>query len=207
MRTRSKLVLAGLTAALLLSMGVANASARNLSVDEQFFRVTWTSLEFVNSEFGVRVLCPTTLEGSFHTRTIAKVLRSLIGYITRAIVKRESCTNGSATVLTETLPWHITYEGFRGTLPIITALRVLLRRPSFRVLARTFIGNIECLSQPENILGTINGTFVSGAFKPETLEADPNQRFPCGSFFEGEFVGRGTVTRLGQTTRILVTLI
>ncbi len=204
MRTRSKLALAGLAAALLLSMAVTNASARNLRVDEQGFRVTWTSLEFVNPGLGIRILCPVTLEGSFHSATIAKVIGSLIGYITRAIVKNESCTGGNATVLTATLPWHVTYEGFTGTLPSITALRVLLVRPAFRLRVSFF----ECLSQPTNVNGTITGTReAGGAFKAERLAPDAGQRFPCGTSFEGEFVGNGNVTRQGSTTRPLVTLI
>jgi len=206
MRTRSKLALAGLAAALLLSMAVANGSARNLSVDEQGFRVTWTNLEFAEPGLNIHIRCPVTLEGSFHTRTIAKVLRSLIGFITRAIVKNESCTGGHATVLRETLPWHVTYEGFGGVLPSITSIRVLLVRPSFRV-EPGFLG-INCLSQPENIRGTITGSReAGGAFKPERLAPDAGQSFPCGSAFEGEFIGTGTVTRLTSTTRILVTLI
>lgn len=205
MRTRSKLMLAGLAAALLLTMGVSTASAGHLSVDEQNFRVTWTSLEFVEPGFGARILCPVTLEGSFHSRTIEKIIGSLLGYITRATVKNESCIGGHATVLTNTLPWHITYEGFGGALPSITSLRLLLVRPAFRVEPGFAI---SCLSQPANILGTITGTReAGGAFKPERLTPDAGQRFPCGTLFEGEFVGSGTVMKLNSTARILVTLI
>lgn len=204
MRTRSKLALVALAAALMLSVAVTEASARNLRVDEQNYRITWASLEFVEAGiFNIRVRCPVTMEGSFHSATIAKVIGSLVGYITRAAVKNESCTGGNATVLTATLPWHVTYEGFGGTLPSITSLRVLLVRPAFRLR----VSFIECLSQPENILGTITGTREpGGAFKPERLAPDPGQVFPCGEL-RGEFVGSGSLTRLNATTRVLVTLI
>jgi hypothetical protein len=42
--------------------------------------------------------CQVTLEGSLHTRTIAKVQGALIGYITTA---RLACSSGSLTILPE----------------------------------------------------------------------------------------------------------
>src|SRR5436853_5582788 len=117
MRTSAKLGLTALVAALLLSAAVTTASARTLSASTQNIRVTWRSLEFVSPVVTVR--CQITLEGSFHSRTIAKIERSLIGHVTRVTVKTESCTNGQPTAETSSLPWHITYEGFRGTLPRI----------------------------------------------------------------------------------------
>src|SRR5436853_4359159 len=130
MRTSAKLGLTALIAALLLSAAVSTASARNLSTSNQFIRVTWRSLEFVTSAVTIR--CQVTLEGSFHSRTIAKIERSLVGHITRDTVKTESCTNASATADNTTLPWHITYEGFRGTLPRIEEVLFLLRGVLFR---------------------------------------------------------------------------
>ena len=37
--------------------------------------------------------------------------------------KLGACASGSATLLTETLPWHVQYASFAGTLPNITAVR------------------------------------------------------------------------------------
>lgn len=203
MRTRSKLALAGLAAALLLSMAITTASAREFRLDEQRFRVTWTSLEFVEPSLGIRILCPVTLEGSFHSATLRKVVDSLIGHVTRAEVNSSACRNGTATVLRETLPWHITYGGFSGALPNITGIRVSLIRPSFRLRVLFF----ECLSQPARVPGTISGTReAGGAFKAERLVPDPG-RYPCGEAFEGEFVGNGNVTKLNSTVRPLITLI
>jgi hypothetical protein len=138
MRTSAKLGLTTLIAALLLASAVSAASASNLSIEPQNIRTTWSSLEFVSPIVTVR--CPVTLEGSFHSRTMPKVMRLLIGAVTRVTIKRDSCREGEASITG--LPWHITYEGFAGTLPRITAIRLLLSRFLFNInrplgLART----------------------------------------------------------------------
>jgi hypothetical protein len=125
MRTSVRLSVTALVAALLLASAIGTASAGRLSINEQFIRTTWSNFEFANSLVTVR--CPITLEGSFHSRTIPKsVALLLIGAVTKIQIKNESCTN--AQVGASMLPWHITYEGFTGTLPSITAIFPLLQR-------------------------------------------------------------------------------
>jgi hypothetical protein len=125
MRTSAKLGLTALMAALLFASALSTASARNLSTNEQNIRTTWSSLEFQTSLVTLR--CQVTLEGSFHSRTIPKIVRTLlIGAITRVAIKRESCANGQFGI--RGLPWHITYEGFTGILPNITSVLLLLQR-------------------------------------------------------------------------------
>lgn len=125
MRTSLKLGVAALAATLLLSAAVGSASAGKLSINNQNLRITFSRLEFSASEFTIR--CSVTVEGSFHTRTMAKVVGSLVGAITKSTVKQETCTGGSAasfngieryngTTTPNTLPWHLTYEGFTGEL-------------------------------------------------------------------------------------------
>jgi hypothetical protein len=202
MMRKSKLLLVALTATALLGAMVSSASARNLSVDEQSFRITWTSLELVDPFFGIGVRCPVTLEGSFHYRTIVKTLRSLIGLVTRAIVNNAGCAAGHATVLTETLPWHVTYEGFTGTLPNITSLITLLAEPAFRIEQ----SGINCLARARNIRGTISLIReAGGALKAERLTPG-SESIPCGSI-NGTFRGAGAITKLGTTARPLVRLI
>src|SRR5690242_2745255 len=121
MRTSVKLGLTALVAAFVLSSAVGTASARNLSVSQESIRATWTSLEF-EGNIGIPERCQLTLEGSFHSRTVAKSLGALIGVITRGAL---ICTNGRDTV--SRLPWHVTYEGFTGELPAIRTIRILLR--------------------------------------------------------------------------------
>ena len=205
-----RLVLTSLSAAAVLAAVVGNASARNLSLSNQNFRVTWSSLELSNNVNSTTVRCPVTLEGSFHGRTLAKSLGSLVGLITRAIVRNESCTNGRATVLNETLPWHLTYQGFTGTLPNIATIRVNLIGAAFQIET----GSNTCLAvttteEPASGIIGLTSREVSG------LQADETRRIRLrngtGGIFcglgSGAFRGTGTVTLLGTTTRIQVTLI
>lgn len=125
MRTRATLSLAAPLAALLLCAALSTASARNLSIGSQTLRATWSRFEFAISSITVR--CQVTLEGSFHSRTVAKVARTLIGAITRVNINEGACTGGQIRS-SRPPPWHVTYEGFTGTLPAITSVLVLLSR-------------------------------------------------------------------------------
>jgi hypothetical protein len=105
MRTSSKLLLAGLTAALLLSFAVSGAGARRLSVTNRDFRIVWRSLH-LGSTGGVSVDCPLTLEGRFHSSTFAKVEGALIGQMTRSTVVPGTCTGGTMTINQKVFPAH-----------------------------------------------------------------------------------------------------
>ena len=206
MRTSAKLGLTALMAALLLASAISTASARSLSVSNQNFRITWSSLEFQSL---IIVRCRVTLEGSFHSRTIVKMARTLIGAITRATVDELDCTNGNGRPRNETLPWHVTYEGFAGTLPNITAVFVLLSRLRFLL---TVPGS--CTGEYGIATDNITGRATLNASR-EITELEPvtgrnTSTLHSGTVFcpgSGRFGGRGTVTLLGTTTRIRVTLI
>ncbi len=103
----------------ILLLGVSTASANRLSVDDRTFRGSFAAIN-VSAAGSNAATCPMTLAGTFHSSTIAKVARSLIGHITTASLGR--CSTGGATILRETLPWHVTYRSFTGTLPNITAM-------------------------------------------------------------------------------------
>jgi hypothetical protein len=219
MRKTLMLAMTALTAAFLLATSVGTASARNLSVSNQNFRIVWRELTF-----GGIVNCEVTLEGSFHYRTIVKRERTLIGWITRAIVRHPCRTgegwadNGSEVILggrtavKATLPWHLTYETFLGTLPTITGLRILLRAPSFVIFA-----NNICLARyglaEDNIsaLARVTGgvieevTPVGGAANATRREIFEFSFCPATGALGGT---SRPVTLLGsETTRITVTLI
>jgi hypothetical protein len=117
---RCKLLLAVVAAAVLLGTLVDSASARTFSSSSSTFRFAFRELRF-NATFGT-VTCQLTYEGSFHSRTIAKVVGALIGYLTA--VNLGPCGVGTATILRETLPWHIQYQSFTGVLPNINSIRV-----------------------------------------------------------------------------------
>jgi hypothetical protein len=204
MRTTVKLQLVALAAALLLVSAVSSASARSLSTSSQTLRTTWTNLEFTNA-FGFGFIrCAVTLEGSFHSRTIGKVLNSLIGAITRADVR--ACTGGEA--IPQALPWHVQYGGFSGTLPNITGLTLILSRLRFHLV----IPNCDAEYGIET--DAIRGTVALGAGGVANSITPSNDRANRFRLNEGLCPSQGgfrnastTLTALNSASRITVTLI
>jgi hypothetical protein len=194
-------------ATLLLSAAVSTASARNLEISNQNWRVVFSRLEFQSPLVTVR--CHVTLEGSFHSRTIPKRERLLIGAVSRVTIQNSNCTNGTTVVLR--LPWHITYESFTGTLPDITSINGLIDRFRYGtiVLGRT------CLYGGRNILARANLTAgVVGTLQPVAnsnstpLLEGPTSGIACpgtASLVAGET--DGVVTLLSATTLITIRLI
>ena len=138
-----RLLIASLCAAAALSLAAGTGSARNLSISIRPLRAVWTSLEFRNNLGSNVVRCPVTLEGSFNSATIGKVVRVLIGMVRRAEVG--ACTGGHVTIHQETLPWRRTYEAFFGILPRITRLKILLLFASFEIES----GGLTCIARTE----------------------------------------------------------
>jgi hypothetical protein len=208
MLTRSKLLLAALTAALTLGALLSTAYARRITVSNQNFRATWTTLRFLGGVFG-NIECPVTIEGSFHSRTISKVLEALVGYVSRAVVAETRCAGGSARVLAETLPWHIRYNGFSGTLPNITQIHLRIVGAGFLVQ----IGGTRCRyksTETSPMRGWVNREAGGIA---TSIRVDETAAIPKSS---GSFVCPGTgrlegttnsLTLQGSTTRITVTLV
>jgi hypothetical protein len=140
MHTRTKMLVGALTAALVLASAISTASANRISTSNNRFRIVWTPLTLGSSPGGggTQFSCNVTLEGSFHYNPIVKVVRSLVGYVTKAAVThpcsgsgeiwtRNGVESNSLGTFPNTLPWHVTYEGFEGRLPEITGFRQLLR--------------------------------------------------------------------------------
>jgi hypothetical protein len=210
MRDHTKLVLAGLAATLLMAFAVTTANANHLSVSNQAFRVTWSLLTLSGEGGSPTIKCPLTLEGSFHSATIAKTLGLLIGYVSRAIFGAGmACQGGSATVLTNTLPWHVTYEGFSGRLPAITSVRLLLRRVA---LVEEWL-SVLCLYKENGTEQAAGEVTVEAGGNATRLVPDSTIRLPLfeGGIFcpnKGGFTGEGETFLLGSTTtRIRLTLI
>jgi hypothetical protein len=208
MPRHARLALATLTATLLMAVAVSGtASARAFSFSNWNFRVVWTSLEFIAA--GNTIRCRVTFEGSFHSRTISKVEKALIGYVSRGNVAGERCTGGSATVHQESLPWHITYSGFTGRLPNITSIRILLQNARFQL--RTSFGTCTAIIEPNHqaraeVILTANGE--ARELRPDGTVQIPVSGALCPA--EGPFesaAGDGLLTLLGNTTRIRITLI
>ncbi len=215
--------IAAITAATtLLALLATTAPARNFSTSNQQFRVVWNEIDFGGAL--VTITCGVTLEGSFHYRSIVKRERTLIGYITAAAAKRP-CTNGEAWsangverhprlgVLANTLPWHLTYQGFAGTLPNITSIHFLLR--GLRVKIHSFFDTL-CLygDANDNITGRAIREARGAITGLETVAGRSTVRLvnrlgAGGCPPSGPFDNRraGVVTLLNTTTRITITLI
>jgi hypothetical protein len=217
-------VLTALVATAILASAISTASARNLQVSETHIRVVWAPLTFSASGLAT-VRCNVTLEGSFHSATIPKVVRLLIGHITRANVQRP-CTGGTAWVFNGTdvnevlggtfansLPWHITYEGFTGTLPTITGVRILLDRARFRLRVVEPFGVVRLCTYTTGVANGGNASGIAeldGTGRVTGLRADEGRsiRSEEGGFcVSGQFSGRGTATVLNSSTLLTIRLI
>jgi len=179
----------------------AVASAGRLSYSSSTLRATFSRVDFTGG-FGT-IECQVTLEGSYHSRSMAKLSESLIGLATRAVVG--TCERGSATILQETLPWHWTYESFRGTLPRIFGINLRLTAGRFR-LREPFFG-IQCIviiDATEPILLIHTRDVGSGILT--SLELGGEAETDCAT--PARIRGRSTnFTALNSIARITVTLI
>ena len=216
--------IAAITAATtLLALLATAAPARNFSTSNQQFRVAWQEVVFISPGL-LTVECHVTLEGSFHSRTILKRERALIGYVTAATARRP-CRNGEAWsangreahprlgTLANTLPWHITYENFEGTLPCITALLFLLRGLRIKIhgpfntlgLYGDANDNITARATRAPATGVITELgFVAGRSTVRLVNCLGGICPGSGNFENGR---PGQVFLLSTTTRITITLI
>jgi len=198
-----KVLLAVASATVLLGALASSASGRALSLSNQSMRATFSSVE-VNIFEEVR--CQMTLESSFHSRTFGKVAGSLIGYITSAIVG--PCSAGTtATILRGTLPWHVRYAGFLGTLPNIISIRTNVVGAGLRI----GVSGFACLFRTTEVEPGIM-TYGRNTTTQEITEASISGRIRTGSEcfnLAGTFrSGSAPVSLLGtSSTRITVTLI
>lgn len=163
----------GLVAALALAMALMSGSvahAARLSFRNSLGRTAWTvtwSEMSLSGGFGT-VRCALTLEGSLHSASFAKVRGGLVGVVTGARGS-SGCGIFQSRVLTGTLPWHVRYNTFAGTLPNITS--IALQVVGFEYLIRETGFGIECLfrsteAQPLNFTWSRTG---SGAVTSATL--------------------------------------
>lgn len=225
MHTRARILLGALVAALALSAAVGTASARRFQLSNQTFRVVWPLEEPLIFEEGgaaVQVKCQVTIEGSFHSRTLSKVCGQLVGFVTQARVKRP-CIEGAGWALNgierlpngnvpaTTLPWHIRYNSFVGTLPSITRIRLQLVGAAFLVRIAEAIGCLFRSTAAGPAFGSVN---VEGAGTVTGLTAEPSA-IPLFAALEnpglcpvtGSFRGTGSATVQNSATRITVRLV
>jgi hypothetical protein len=177
MRTRSKLVLAALVAALTLAAATGGAAATRLGVNDQDFVFTWRNFA-VPIGGGAETRCPLTLAGRFHSTALAKVRGLLVGSVTSA--QLGSFTEGGrVTLLSATVPWHLTYQEFSGVLPSISRFRLALIGMSIAIFVPSL--GLECLVRTE-------------AGQPELLDVELESR------------GTATSVRVAETAQIACNL-
>lgn len=216
MASRWKAVFIALGVAIVLSSAGGVASAGRLSISNRAFRMTWAPLRYEGGE--IQVDCNVTMEGSFHSSTIQKVTGALVGYVTRAAVVRP-CVGGSwyylngvevlrGVTIANTLPWHIRYRSFVGTLPNIQKIGLDVINYSF-LIETPFITN--CLYRSTAARPVIwnllreGGGVITAVEEPTTQIPLREGGFGCPS--EIAFSGTGRVTLLGTSTAITVRLI
>lgn len=206
MRTPRRLLVAVL-ATVVLSAVTSGASAQRLSLSQRSFRATWSSLTITpNSEFFTTGRCPVTLEGSFHSATFTKTAAALVGHVTRALLA--ACTGASATVSTETLPWHLRYRGFNGSLPTFTGVNANIVgarvQASTRELTCSLVSTAERpwpFSLNTNEAGTITG-----------MRADESATISMGGVFLCQLIGyrlsgTSSFTQLGSAGSVSLRLL
>jgi len=224
MHLRTTLILAALAATALPAIGVGGATARNLSVNERNFELIWnealgapkTKLEFIARSNMANIQCRVTLLGHFVERTIKKETLIDQGAFTHG--ELESCTGGTGTIKTETMPWGLRYRSFEGTLPRIRGIANGIIGARFRLEA----GGLACETGTEvnhpgvGIIGnsaeaTETGLEASG--EPENITAARTNRIPLRGEFacefagEAEFGGIGLLRNLPRTAKLRITLI
>jgi hypothetical protein len=215
MRTPTKTLFATLAAGLALALAVNYASARNFGLSFELFRMVWSEpngtpmiIQLGTEAASPKVSCPVTLEGSFHRSTIAKTLNLLVGYITRGLIGEAlTCRGGTATIATETLPWHVQYMTFEGTLPMITRVYVLVigLEMSAQVTGSSPCTVISETNTPAR-LGLFRGT--GGVIEPAAWNTTIRMGNFCLFGFAASPNGLATVRQLGSTTtKITLTLL
>jgi hypothetical protein len=107
---------------------------------------------------------------------------------------------------TETLPWHLQYASFAGTLPNIAAITHNLIRESFSLNGEIFGVEVVCRYTAASA-GAIDNRESRGAItsqRPDESITVVSETRGCPS---GRYSGTGSVMGLGNTTAVVVTLI
>lgn len=179
----------GLIVATTLGIGVTSAMGEELWIVARRFQVVMRALS-LHFDGGGTVVCPVTLEGSFSVLSFAPTTRTRLGTISRASLG--SCTGGSATVLSEALPWTVQYDSFSGTLPNITGMTTRIVGAAFGASMTGF----TCLARSEEA-EPLKLRFPRGTpgELPEASFVESSRIRLTGSFCE--IFGRGYLTGSG----------
>jgi hypothetical protein len=159
-------------ASLVLGVGAMTASAsRGLGLSSSPpVVITFPALTFNSPEFEAPIVCEISKSITIH-RTIAKVNGTLFGMVTSVSVR--NCRGGQVRVLAETLPWHMSYVSFSGTLPNISTIRLQLNGVAY-LISEGFLFNCLYRGNPQGITG--GGTFITRFSYDESIHLPLNRR-------------------------------
>ncbi|MGN6189501.1 MAG: hypothetical protein ACTHOE_11415 [Conexibacter sp.] len=202
-----------LLATVIFALSVQGTAARNFSFSSPTFRASFADFRFAFGE--IALSCRLTLEGAYHSRTIAKVREALIGVVT-AVTVAHPCQGGELFAFNgvertpNTLPWHLQYESFEGTLPsnigsitqILSRFRFLMQIPL--ICAASYGSETDRVFTRLNLFGGIATTIEPIAGRNVSTRVTTLSGI-CPATVGG--TGPGNVTVLNGTARITVTLI
>lgn len=212
-----KVLLATLAVVAVLVAAVGTASANRLSVSNRSFRITWSAINYQGGGWEIR--CDITVEGSLHAGTFTKTPGALVGYVTRATANH-SCSGGGewyflngtevleGATVTNTLPWHVRYRSFSGTLPRPTGFVVDVIGYSF-LLRLSGVGCLFRSTEAAPVRWRMEmeaGGTVTGVRPDESIQIP---KVAGGILCPTEicFIGLGRITLLGTTNSITANLI
>ncbi len=201
MRKRSKLVLTALIAVLAFAFAAGTAAAnRGASVTQTSERdlIIIQRLVF-GGGFG-NITCGVTIHGSLH-RTIAKTEGTLAGMVESVLIDTRNCAEsfgvGNVTdVRVLSLPWHLRYVSFTGTLPVIRTIRLIQLGASFLIDFEILGSDARCLYvSNQGVDATIEARGVVTGINVIREAPLPPVRPPSTSNCpEGSLSGTGTLT-------------
>jgi hypothetical protein len=208
MHTRIRRLGTALLVTSVLAVVAGTASANRLEIpNTTSFRFSWSQLTFTFA--GRTVNCEVRLTGLFHSRTITKVPGNLIGYVNEATTIN-LCTGGEARALKESLPWHVRYASFTGTLPNISRIIIQIIGMSFRIQPREMIACLFRSSTTEPALFIFEvreGTLNSIEPAPGEITLQPGGMCEMAGRVTLGNVLRGSVSVLGEVASIQIRLI
>jgi hypothetical protein len=170
--TKRKAIVAALIAVVALAVASAGATASRSISANPGGSITGTSAGTLTfAEGGLEVQSHVTLVGSLH-RVIPKIIGWLAGLI-------RSCRSDRGTanvfvlpvnILCElTLPWHVRYNGFTGTLPRIATIRLIVLNATF-LLHEFTVNTLVCLFRVDQLAHAD----VNAAGEITTITIDPS---------------------------------
>ncbi len=207
MRTRTRLGIAASLIALLLALSSMAASANRLSISSVRDRATWASFELTTSGFGT-FKCEVIPMITFHRGTFTKTAGALVGTVLEVMIR--NCTTAQIVAIGESLPWHVVFVNFTGTLPNITSVKFEIVGMGLEFESSGTRCRLRTTTErPANVIFNVEtGGRLSGIRLDETAAIPLEGGFLCTLAGEARLSGTsGPVTVAGSTTNVNIRLI